>query len=385
MILIKSGTLHNGKGDILQDVDILIKDGKIKDIRKDINLEDNNVEIIDAKGKVIFPGFIDSLNVWGTIGPSWEDKDLEEHSNPVTPEMNVVYSFDHESMVYQRVFEYGVTSAGITPSNANVIGGQAAVFKTYGTHPYKMLIKEKAAMVSSITSATKKVYGVRNIMPMTKMGAFSLLKESLIEAESYNVTKENCEYNSKKEAMKMVLNKEIPLFINCNTKSDIDAISLALKEFDINLVYTGAFGANCSIGNIVNKNYGVILGDLTNAMSYPNSLVKVEDILELLENNVDVAISSCGDNIASGKESLLWNAILWHKKGIDSENVLKMITSIPAKLLGVDDRVGSIEVGKDADLVIWSNNPIETYAAVAEKVYIDGENVLDLGRNLSCW
>lgn len=89
--------------------------------------------------------------------------------------------------------------------------------------------------------------------------------------------------------------------------------------------------------------------------------------------------------MSSGKESLLWNAILCHKNGIDSEQVLKMTTSIPAKILGIDDKVGSIEVGKDADIVIWSNNPIETYAAKVEATFINGKNILNARRVDSCW
>ncbi len=96
------------------------------------------------------------------MGPGWEDNDLGEHSDPITPEMNVVYSFDQDSMMFQRVFEYGITSAGITPSTSNVLGGYGAVFKTYGKHPYEMLVKEKVAMVSSISKETK-IYMVKEI------------------------------------------------------------------------------------------------------------------------------------------------------------------------------------------------------------------------------
>lgn len=384
MILIKNGKLHNGIGEIFEGIDILIEEGKIKKI--DYNIEiDSEFEIIDATGKVIFPGFIDSLNVWGAIGPGWGDKDLEEHSSPITPQMNVVHSFDHESMVYQRVFEYGVTCCGITPTTSNVIGGKAAVFKTYGKHPYKMLVKESAAMVASVTKNTKKVYSPKNIMPMTKMGAFSLLVKMLEDARLYDESSDCLEYDIKCEAMRLVIENKIPIFINCNTKSEIDAISLALKKFDINIVYTGSFGITHQSGDILAKKRGVILGDLTNAMSGSNNIINTSDIIKLIEDGIDIAISSCGDHIASGKESLLWNAILWYKKGIESEQVLKMVTSIPAKLLGVDDRVGSLEEGKDADLVIWSDNPIKTYVARPEKVLIDGQDIMNLGRDLSCW
>lgn len=383
MILIKGGTVHDGTGKILENTDILIEGKIIKKIDKSIEVS-SDVEIFDARGKVVFPGFIESLNIWGCKGPGWGDDDLKEASDPITPEMNVVYSFDQDSMMFQRVFEYGVTSAGITPSTSNVLGGYAAVFKTYGEHPYEMLVKENVGMVASITPETKKVYGSRNTCPMTRMGAFSILKEAITKALSYKKD-ENKDYDSKSDALQKLINGEIPLLINCNTKSEMDAIELALKDFPIDIVFTGAFGINENTGKIIKNKFSVILGDLTSAMSSVNSNVDFEGIKKLIENGVDIAISSCGDNGSSGKESLLWNAILCYKYGLKSDDVLRMITSIPAKILGVDNRIGSIEVHKDADIVIWTGNPIETYNARVEATFINGENILNSRRVESCW
>lgn len=383
MILIRGGTVHDGKGKVLENVDILIDGKHIKDINKSINVSDDT-EVIDAKGKVVFPGFIESLNVWGCKGPGWGDNDLNEHSDPISPQMDVIYSFDQDSMLFQRVFEYGVTSAGITPSTSNVLGGYAAVFKTYGKHPYEMLVKDKVAMISSITAETKTVYGSRNISPMTKMGAFALMKEALIKALNYKEN-ENPDYDSKSHALQKIISKEIPLFINCNTKSEMDAIEWALREFDLDIVFTGAFGLGMNTGRILENKYSVILGDLTNAMSSINSNVDFESIKKLIGTGIDIAISSCGDIMSSGKESLLWNAILCYKYGLESEDVLKMITSIPAKILRVEDKIGSIEVGKEADIVIWSDNPIKTYSSKVEAAFINGENILNSRRYGSCW
>ena len=383
MILIRGGKVYDGKGNILEDTDILIEGSTIKDIGQNISVS-KDTEIFDAKGKVVFPGFIESLNVWGAMGPGWGDKDLAEHSNPITPEMNVVYSFDQDSMMFQRVFEYGITSAGISPSTSNVLGGYAAVFKTYGKHPYEMLIKEKAAMVSSISKETKNVYGKRNECPMTKMAAIALLKEALIKAMEYDEKKDK-DYDSKSEALQDVIHGKVPLFVNCNTRAEMDAIELALKGFPIEIVFTGAFGLGANIGSIMANEYSIILGDLANGMAAANSNVDFSSINKLMNEGIDIAISSGGDNMSSGKESLLWNAILCYKNGINSEDVLKMITSVPAKILGVDDKVGSIEIGKDADIVIWSDNPIKTYRAKVEATFINGENILNARRVNSCW
>ncbi|GFN34995.1 amidohydrolase family protein [Tepidimicrobium xylanilyticum] len=382
MLLIKGGTVHDGKGRILENTDILINNNLIEDIGNSIEVSEN-VEVYNAKGKVIFPGFIDSLNVWGAKGPGWGDDDLSELSDPVTPQMDVVYSFDQDNMCFQRVFEYGITSAGLAPSTSNVLGGYMAVFKTYGEHPYRMLVKDKVGQVASISSKTKAIYGKRNTCPMTKMGAVSLLREAIIKAMNY---KENHkEYDSKNHALQLIINRKVPLMINCNTKSEMDAIELALKDLSVDIVFTGAFGVDEHTGYILDDKFSVILGDLTGHMSYVNTQVDFEGIKRLMERGVDIAISSCGDNVASGKESLLWNAILCYKNGLDAEDVLRMITSIPAKILGVDDRIGSIEIGKDADIVIWSDNPIKTYSAKVEASFINGQNILHSRRYNTCW
>lgn len=370
MVLIKNGTVHDGKGQVYQS-DILIKEGKIAEIGR--NLEGRKGEVYDAGGKLVLPGFIDSLNLWACLGKI--EQDLSEHSDPVSPHLDVVYSFDPESMLKQNVYEYGITAAGITPSTMNVLGGQAAVFKTYGTHPDAMLVRAGAAMIASVSAGTKKVYGARNLAPMTKMGAFALLRQAL--AKAARPQKEDGEYDAKSEALKKVLDREMPLFVNCNTKAEMAALELALKEYELEIVFTGAYGAD------EQTRRNLILGDLTQAISGNNQHVDFAALAGLMEAGIEIAISSCGDVTASGKECLLWNAILWHKRGFSAADVLKMITAVPARLLGVEDRIGSIEKGKDADIVVWSANPIETYSAVPEAAFISGENVL-AGRNEGC-
>lgn len=371
MIVIKNGLIHDGLGNIIKGKDILIKEGKIAKIAENIN--EKVTTIIDADGKTIFPGFIESMSTWGIKGPGWDDNDSEENSKPVNPELNIIYSFDPVGMTYQQVFKYGVTSAGITPGTNNVIGGQMAVVKTYGINPYEMLVKEKIALVGSVSSKVRTFFKNKNIMPMTKMGIFALLKEAIKTGEKTDISEKSKE---EQQVMQKVIKKELALFVNCNTKSEIAALKIALKDFDIKLVYTGAYQIQ---KNIISPNcQGIILGDITNSMTYGNKDVDINQINELIEIGTDIAIGSGGDNFGSGKESLLWNAILWHKKGLKEEQVLKMITSIPAKILGIDDKIGAIKVGLDADLSIWTDNPIKTFEAKLEKVFIQGQDILSL-------
>ena len=381
MLLIKNGCVHTGRGEILEQTDVLVKDGLIAQVGK--NLSDQQCEVVDATGKFVLPGFIDTLNIYGCRGPGWGVNDIAESSDPVLPQMNAVFAMDHDGMNFQRVYEYGVTAAGICPAPSNVLAGQAAVFKTYGRHPYAMLVKEAAAMIASVTPAVKGPYASRNMAPMTRMGAFSLLKEALKKAENYDDTKG---YDPKCEALLPVLEGSMPLFVNCGTKAEMQGVVLLMKEFPkVRLVLTGAFGLLKDFEAVKSHQVAVVMGDLTDAMDTVNASVAFDDIKELIAGGADIAFASCGDGFASGKESLLWNGILWYKNGIDSETVLKCLTYIPAKILGVDDKIGSIEVGKEADIALWSANPIETYAARLEAVYSKGENLLTKERCVSCW
>lgn len=378
MILIKNGEVHVGNGMVYDNCDVLIHEDKILKVEKDIEIKDD-FEVIDATNKVVFPGFIDTINSWGANGPAWGDNDLEEHTDPVAPHLNSLYAFDHDAMNFQGVYEYGVTSFGFSPSVYNVIGGKSCVFKTYGHNPYNMLIKEEAAMVGSVSASVKSIYRNKKKCPSTKMGIYSLLKQALIEARDY---KSDGEYNSKNAELKKVIDKELQFFVNCTTKADIDSMNSLLKEFDLDLVLTGAY----CITNDDNYNFKkIVLGNLTDSMLIHNYNMDISSIKDMINKGVIFAISSCGDSNGGGKETLLWNGILYYQRGFEAEEVVKMLTLNPALILGVEDRVGSIEVGKDADLVVWSNNPILTFDAKVLNTFISGQDIMKLERRTSCW
>ena len=384
MLLIKNGTLHDGKRGVHPQTDILIKDGLINTI--DSSLEAPDARVIDAGGKHVFPGFINAISTWGAYGPAWDDNDVKEATDPVMPELNVVFAFDHDSMVFQEAFKYGVTAAGVAPDPSAVLGGQAAVFKTYGRSPYKMLVREKAAQVASVTAAPKEHYGKKQLMPMTKMGTFSLLSQALRKASIYDPGKEDASYDSKSDALLPVLSGDTPLFVNCSTKAEMDGIERVLSPYpEIRLVYTGAYMIDADRENVKSKKCQVILGDMTEAIKDDSSRVDYAGVKALIDGGADIAASCCGDYLAGGKENLLWNAMLLYKHGIDSETVLSMITSTPAKILGVEELIGSLETGKHADFSIWTDNPIERFTARLESVYIRGENLLEKERYVSCW
>lgn len=381
MILIKNGNVHDGRGG-LAVCDILLDKGKIVQIGR--KLIGPQAEVIDAAGLEVFPGFVDALNVWGVLGPGWTGDDKSEESDPVTPEMNVAYAFDHDGMNFQRAYTYGVTSAGIAPSPRNVISGQAAVYKTYGRSPYAMLVREHAAMVASVTRGVKKAYEKRNVAPMTRMGIFSLLIGQLEKTKRYNPEKDD--YDAKCEAVSAVLRGELPLFVNCTTGAEIDAVFASLAPYpDIRLVLTGAYGLDETKWKNARGKAMAIMGDHTEAFYANADLTRFERIIPLMEAGAKIAIGCCGDGMTSGRESLLWNAIFWHRHGLSAEKTVEAITSIPAEILGVANKIGAIAPGLDADVTVWSANPIKTYEARILHAFISGEDVLKKEAYQSCW
>lgn len=382
MLLIQNGCVHDGRGKVLPQCDVLVENGMIKAVGQGLSAP--GAEVLDASNKQVLPGFVSAMTIQGATGPGWKDDDLGEYSDPVTPELSVVYAFDQDNMNFQEQWLYGVTSVGVVPKPGNVLGGQMAVFKTCGRSPYEMLVREKAAMIASVSAATKEHYAPRNAAPMTRMGAVSLLVGALKKAQEYT---ETSDYDPKSEALLPVLRGEMPLFVNALSRAQMDAAEMALRQFpDIKLVFTGAYGLDEKRESVASGRCAALVGDLTETMTLANANVDTAAITRMAEGGARIGLCCGGDSFTGGKESLLWNAIQWHKNGAPSERVLTLMTSAPADILGVGDKVGSIEPGKHADLSVWTANPIETYTARLEAVYLQGVNLLTRkeGRK-SCW
>ena len=381
MLVLKNGQIWDGLGNDPYPADLLIEDGKIAKIAPDIHEE--GAEVFAADGCLILPGFVDALNVYGCRGPGWDDNDSDEKTDPVRSDMSIVYAFDPDNMDFQELYTYGVTCSGITPTPTNVFAGTASVFTTSGRHPYKMLLKEDAAMIASVTDAAKKHYGAKNKLPMTRMGIFSILVETLHKAESYDLSKGR---DSSLEALVPVVNGERPLFVNCATYAEMKGVTHAMKDFPkVKYVLTGAFNLDESFDEVRSGQVPVILGDVTDAFSPHGEEVRFKAVAELLKSGASIACASCSDSFASGKESLLWNGIQWYKNGIEANEVLKAMTHTPAEILGVGDITGSLEVGKRADIAVWSADPIRSYHANTKAVFLAGEDLMKKERRTSCW
>lgn len=382
MLLIKNGEIHTGTGEVFLGQDILIDGKNIIEIGKD--LKKDGAEIIDASGKVVFPGFIDSLGRLGTEDSSLRgSRDNEEMTGILTPGMNVKYAITPSHVNDANWASYGITTANITAGDMNIIGGQMAIIKTFGKSLEELLVKEYSGLKGSVSQNVKRVYAGRGMLGTT-MKMYGILKDTLDDAKRYIVSRNEGEapVNETLEIYAKVLNKEVPLFITAERKVEIEAVFDIMKEFDINLVITHACAADLCEESIKEYGASVIFGDQL-YMSMDVFKGNMREIAKMNKSGVTVALARAS-SMPGGAQSFLWNALNIRGFGVESEDVLRMTTVNPAKILGIFDRVGSIEVGKEADITIWSENPFDTYKANAEKTLIGGRLVYCREANNKC-
>ena len=382
-MLLKNAVIHDGLGHEFTG-DLRIEDGLIVEVAAHIEGEGENLG-----GAHVLPGFIDTLSKWGINGTAYEIRpssdDNDEKSDPVTPEMDVIYAFNGRAMTAQQLPAFGVTACGVMPSDNNVFGGQGAAFVTDGVNGYRMCLKRGVGLKASVGKEVKRVYGGRGVMPTTRMGIFEILRSNLRKAAEYDPEKEGVEKSDKLAAIRAAIDGEMPLFIAADDANDrqlvmdivapyekmkvVFTMTSLLAESDLELdpervSFIDAFA--CSDGD-------------------PRSMHKRFDILmQLIDKGVRVAVSAKMGHSYS-REWVLWEGMELTKHIADTEKVLSLLTSEPAKMLGIGDVTGSIEAGKRADLVIWSMDPLTDFRAKVLTTMIAGKTVYKEGDEMKCY
>ncbi len=389
-MIIKNGCIHDGKGKIFLS-DIRIRDGVIAEIAENLTASEDE-ECIDASGLQIFPGFIQTLSFWGINGSSTEIRpssdDNDELSDPVTPHLDVRYAFNGRAASVQQLGAFGLTTVGVTPTDNNLFGGTMAVFEVDGINPFAMCLKPFAGMKASVCKKLKDSYGKkRSVAPMTKMWIFSQLGEQLRLAAEYKI-EEGKERDMKLEALRRVLSGELPLFISVDNEQDalhvLDITAPYRQEpHALKLVFCNGFGIGKDAEWLMKEQIPLVVRSASMTMDDTAMALDLPGIASLAERGLPVALSGV-DSSFQIREDVLWLGIVMMKILKDEAKVLPMMTSIPAQLLGVEDLTGSIEKGKRADLVLWSDNPLETYQAHIVTTYMGGKAIYREGDELRC-
>jgi imidazolonepropionase-like amidohydrolase len=370
-------------GDIEAGV-ILIEDGKIKDVGPDVKIPDN-VKVLESE--VVMPGLVEAhchIGIWEEkIG--WAGSDGNEMTEPATPHMRAIDAIKanaEEGGLEAALYE-GITTAQVLPGSANVIGGTGLVLKTAHKPTIdQMVIKNPSGMKIAFGENPMRVYGKdKNVMPSTRMGVAGVLRDWLLKTRNYMDKKEKFkdepdklpEKDIKLESMEPVLRKEIPFRAHAHRADDVATAIRICDEFDINMSWEHATEGHRIAGYIADKKIPAVWGpSLTARGKWEMRELRFETPLALYEAGVKFAIQT--DAVGSTIRFLPICAALAVKAGLPYEYALKAITIIPAEIMGVDDRVGSIEKGKDADLRLLTGDPLE-YITKCEKVIIDGKLV----------
>jgi len=375
MLAIKHAKVMTGRGEVLENQTIVVEDGKFSTISDDVKVPEN-CQIIDAKGKIVTPGLIDVHTHLGVSegGVGREGRDFNETSDPITPEIRAIDGINPLEVSFSDAREAGVTTIQVMPGSANIIGGEMVVMKTAGHIVDEMVIKSPSGMKGAMGENPKRVYGDKGNLPITRMGLAARMREKFMEAEDYLKNGSNGKRDLGLEQLVKVLKKEIPMRIHAHRADDILTVLRLKQEFDFELTIE-----HCTEGHKIAdyiaqfKDVRVSIGPTMSTRSKVELKDKGWDTIKVLWD-AGVPVSITTDHPVIGIEYLLTSAIYAIRHGLTEQQALQAITLNAAKHIGVANRVGSIEEGKDADFVIWDGNPFDL-ATNVEQVFIDGVEV----------
>ena len=381
MIAIKDAKILTMETKNYEKGTVIIEDGKIKEVGEDLKIP-AEAEVYEANGKVMIPGMIDAHTHVGISeeGIGWEGKDYNEMSDPITPHLRAIDAINPHEEGMKDARTHGITSLMTGPGSANVIGGENLVLKTKGNTVDEMIVKNPAGMKAAFGENPKRVYNDQNKSPRTRMAVAAEMRETLMKAEDYLKEKAHKKEEDKPfkrdiklESISRVLNKELPLKAHAHRADDIMTIIRIAKEFDIEVTLEHCTEGHKVVNEIVEAGFPAIVGPSLTTRSKVELMDRTYETPGILaEAGVKVALMS--DHPVVPIHYLPVYAALAVRSGMDRDEALKAITINPAEILGVDDKIGSIKTGKDADLVIFDGDPFDFNSKV-DTVFINGEKI----------
>lgn len=369
-MLLINAKIYTMDSDIINNGFIYIKGKKINKVgqMEYLNIEDDNT--IDLKGKSVYPGFIDAHTHIGMFenGLAFEGDDGNEDSDPSTPHLKAIDAVNPMDKCFKEAILAGVTTVVTGPGSANPIGGQLIAIKTIGVCIDDMIVRSPLAIKFAFGENPKVVYNDKNQSPMTRMATAAIIREQLNKAVRYNNEKNRAltcpedydlpEYDAKCEALIPLLKKEIPAHIHAHRADDIFTAIRIAKEFSLNYVIVHATEGHIITERLKQENVKILSGPILTDRSKPeliNLTTKSPGIL----SNEGIQTAIITDHPETPIQYLPLCAAVAIRDGMESYEALKAITINPAKICGIEDRVGSITEGKDADLVIYEDSPFD--------------------------
>jgi len=385
MIAIRNGTiLTMTEAGIIEKGTVLIEGKIIKALGKKVKVPENT-EIVDVSGKVVMPGLIDSHNHIGGHAEAEDPPfDNNEWTSPITPHVRMIDGVNPLDEGFETALKGGVTAIFCTPGSANVISGTASVLKTFGRTIDDMIVKDPAAM--KMAFGRKRPRPSSDIpYPQTRMGTAAILRNALVKTQTYMRKKEAAERDPEKEPpepdigleyLSMVLRREMPAHIHMSRADDIMTVARISDEFGFDWCIAHGFDAVTVADELAKRKVGVSLGPFIYPDRAPDIKWMPEAAALLHKAGVKIALQTDGPAVFP-TQYLSLVAAAAARAGLDEWEALKAITINAAEIIRVENRLGSLEPGKDADLVVFSRHPFKWRSKV-EQVFINGEEVVNL-------
>ncbi len=369
MLLLKNGNVMTMAGPAFVG-DVAIDNGKIVAVGE--NLSYGDAEVRDVTGMVVMPGIVDPhchIGMWEDA-MGFEGSDGNECTNPITPELRAIDAINPYDRCFEEAAAGGITTCVTGPGSANVIGGQFVAVKTCGGSVEDKLLRFPVAVKAAFGENPKRVYDGKNQTPSTRMATAALMRKALVEAQEYNEKLEKGkadpekmpERNLGKEILARVIRRELPLKIHAHRADDILTAIRICREFNVRYTLD-----HCTEGYLITDKLkealsedceGIIVGPLLSERSkieLKNLSFKAPGVLE----QAGIEYSMMTDHPVIPEQYLPMCTAIGVREGASEDGALKAITINAAKMTGIADRVGSIEVGKDADIAVFSGHPFD--------------------------
>lgn len=379
MLLIKNGHIKTMAGYELENGCVLIgDDGKIISVAPAI--DEPCAQVIDAGGRLVTPGCVDAHCHIGLDNEAtgWEGKDYNEIVDPITPQMRAIDSIYPQDEAFGKALQGGVTTACTGPGSANVVGGTFVAIKLYGNRIDNMIVKNPIAMKCAFGENPKRCYGQQGKRaPMTRMGVAALIRELLFKTRRYMEDKaagKNPGFDMKLEAMIPVLEGKIPLKAHAHRADDILTTIRIAKEFGVGLTLDHCTDGAVIADELAKEGYPAFVGPSFGAKTKIELDSKSFETPGIL-HKAGVKVSIITDAPVIPLQALPMCAGMAARAGMPIEDAWKAITITPAESIGIADRVGSLEPGKDGDVVIWTDDPLTTIGGRAYITVIEGKVV----------
>ena len=382
LLVVGGEVITMGPRGVVSPGTVVVEDGKIAEVVPAVLEAGPGEDSVDARGMVVTPGFIDVHTHLGVYpeGYPYESKDLNEVTNPVTAELDAMDGMWPGDIGFSEAVGGGVTCVGVMPGSANVIGGLGLVTRTWGRTAEEMVIQSRCYLKAALGINPKVMYGRKGKAPMTRMGIASTFRKAFMAARAYSQDRERKKEKGEhfnpdagKEALCMVLDKGLPVRAHASRVDDLMTALRLCREQGLDLVIEHGYEAHLVADLLAEAGVGVALGPLmrTRGSSESQKLTFAAARI-LVEAGVTLAMMT--DHPIAPVKYLPIHAALTTRYGLDVEKALATITINSARLLRLDHRLGSIEEGKDADLVVSTKHPF-CFDSVVVEVLGEGQRI----------